>query len=593
MSLREDALSQLDRFKATIPGYSPTTCGSTTSTVRRRGVQSRDPWRSTTGSCLPARNPRPSSRRWSRRCSTRCARAGWRSARARRRPRRRGHAGRRPRGDAVPAARHAAALDGRDAAGRAAVDAGALDELGGAERIVSQHLDEALAALGPDRERLAAELFAFLVTPSKTKIAQAPSDLAYWTHRPVDEVTGVLRELAVGERRILRSVPPPSATPRASSATRYSTTSWPSPSASGAPATSRCASARNWPPDWRRSAAGGPRPSAGVAGRSARLWARSCWPRWPWSRLSWRCTRAPARAPSGDGPGSGVRERVACQPRQRSRAQSAARRASAAGARDSTRRASAPAGGRRLARPGGAARPRFPALSGLSDRARPRGGAREPRDRAPRPRRGLDRVFTACPRGSGRQIVVWDPVSGRTRRVGPAWLPPSSSVSFSPDGRHMLAGARRRVQPGADRGHRSTAGAVRTRPRRCDVLARRTPGRHRRQARWHQDRRPADAARRAPPAHPDLGKRSGHRFRRAAERDAGRHDHDRRRPVAVARARRAGGRAARVGASPTRVSLLRWPSVQTGAWSRRCASTGSRRPAALPRYGGSGRAARC
>jgi WD40 repeat protein len=85
----------------------------------------------------------------------------------------------------------------------------ALDELGGAERIVSHHLKEALAALGPERERLAAELFAFLVTPSKTKIAQAPSDLAYWTHSPVAEVTSVLRELAVGERRILRSVPPP------------------------------------------------------------------------------------------------------------------------------------------------------------------------------------------------------------------------------------------------------------------------------------------------------------------------------------------------------------------------------------------------
>jgi WD40 repeat protein len=85
----------------------------------------------------------------------------------------------------------------------------ALDELGGAESIVSHHLNEALAALGPERERLAAELFAFLVTPSKTKIAQAPSDLAYWTHRPVEEVTAVLRELAVGERRILRSVPPP------------------------------------------------------------------------------------------------------------------------------------------------------------------------------------------------------------------------------------------------------------------------------------------------------------------------------------------------------------------------------------------------
>ena len=84
-----------------------------------------------------------------------------------------------------------------------------LEELGGAERIVSCHLSEVLAQLGPERERLAAEVFAFLVTPSMTKIAQAPSDLAYWTRRPLEDVVGVVRDLAGGERRILRSVPPP------------------------------------------------------------------------------------------------------------------------------------------------------------------------------------------------------------------------------------------------------------------------------------------------------------------------------------------------------------------------------------------------
>jgi WD40 repeat protein len=85
----------------------------------------------------------------------------------------------------------------------------ALRDLGGAERIVSTHLHEALAALSSEQQRIAAELFAFLVTPSKTKIAQAPSDLAFWTRHQEGEVEEVVRELCRGERRILRAVPPP------------------------------------------------------------------------------------------------------------------------------------------------------------------------------------------------------------------------------------------------------------------------------------------------------------------------------------------------------------------------------------------------
>ena len=84
-----------------------------------------------------------------------------------------------------------------------------LKSLGGAEAIVSSHLREALDQLSAADQAIAADVFGFLVTPSKTKIAHSASDLAYWAKRDQADVRRVLEELSTGERRILRSVPPP------------------------------------------------------------------------------------------------------------------------------------------------------------------------------------------------------------------------------------------------------------------------------------------------------------------------------------------------------------------------------------------------
>ena len=100
---------------------------------------------------------------------------------------------------------------------RATVEAGAhtldlarLEALGGAQQIVENHLLDALGKLTPGEQAVAADLFRFLVTRSKTKIAHPATDLAEWTERPEPEVTAVLEKLCRGESgRILRSVSPP------------------------------------------------------------------------------------------------------------------------------------------------------------------------------------------------------------------------------------------------------------------------------------------------------------------------------------------------------------------------------------------------
>ncbi len=96
------------------------------------------------------------------------------------------------------------------AGGKLGVTTGTLDGLGGAAAIVSSHLGEAMDRLSQDEQAVAADVFGFLVTPSRTKIAHTAEDLAVWAGRPAEEVTSVLRDLAGSDRRILRSVPPTS-----------------------------------------------------------------------------------------------------------------------------------------------------------------------------------------------------------------------------------------------------------------------------------------------------------------------------------------------------------------------------------------------
>lgn len=77
-----------------------------------------------------------------------------------------------------------------------------LEGLGGARGILRAHLERALGALEPDERDAAARMFHHLVTPSGTKIAHRVTDLAEYAAVPVDVVRRVLAKLA--PRRIVR-----------------------------------------------------------------------------------------------------------------------------------------------------------------------------------------------------------------------------------------------------------------------------------------------------------------------------------------------------------------------------------------------------
>ena len=79
-----------------------------------------------------------------------------------------------------------------------------LRRLGGAERIVEDHLERALGRLTPSQKDIAARIFGYLVTPSGTKIAHDVRDLARYASVDEAELEGVVIVLA-GER-ILRSL---------------------------------------------------------------------------------------------------------------------------------------------------------------------------------------------------------------------------------------------------------------------------------------------------------------------------------------------------------------------------------------------------
>ena len=81
-----------------------------------------------------------------------------------------------------------------------------LMELGGPKTIVQNYVHRALENLPDDDRQAAADILRYLVTPSGTKIALAPSDLADYTQRSAAEVNVLLERLT----GILRKVPPPS-----------------------------------------------------------------------------------------------------------------------------------------------------------------------------------------------------------------------------------------------------------------------------------------------------------------------------------------------------------------------------------------------
>jgi hypothetical protein len=90
------------------------------------------------------------------------------------------------------------------AAGSSVLRLETLRELGGAARIVREHLDRALAALTPAQQATAALMFDHLVTPSGAKIAHAVPDLVSYAGVDAAVAHGVIARLE-GER-ILRPV---------------------------------------------------------------------------------------------------------------------------------------------------------------------------------------------------------------------------------------------------------------------------------------------------------------------------------------------------------------------------------------------------
>jgi WD40 repeat protein len=83
-----------------------------------------------------------------------------------------------------------------------------LDDLGGPRKIVKGHLDAAMEELSADEQEIAVEIFHQLVTPSKSKIAHAAADLADYVNLPESAVTPVLDKLCAGNRILRRIVAP-------------------------------------------------------------------------------------------------------------------------------------------------------------------------------------------------------------------------------------------------------------------------------------------------------------------------------------------------------------------------------------------------
>lgn len=82
----------------------------------------------------------------------------------------------------------------------------ALERMGGTKQIVRGHVDEVMHLLDRSEQRLAAEVFRHLVTRSGSKIAHSAPDLGELTESPPDRVKAVLDRLSSADTRILRPV---------------------------------------------------------------------------------------------------------------------------------------------------------------------------------------------------------------------------------------------------------------------------------------------------------------------------------------------------------------------------------------------------
>ena len=96
-----------------------------------------------------------------------------------------------------------------------------LNDLGGAERITHSHLDGIMAALSPTEQDTAAQVFQYLVTRSRTKIAYPALALAGEAGLEEIEIASVLEKLSRGDARILRQVGPAPGEPAEPQHERY------------------------------------------------------------------------------------------------------------------------------------------------------------------------------------------------------------------------------------------------------------------------------------------------------------------------------------------------------------------------------------
>jgi hypothetical protein len=84
-----------------------------------------------------------------------------------------------------------------------------LRDLGGAEKIVRTHLDKVMERLDETERDTAARVFRFLVTPNGAKIALDIPTLASWAKVEGAQAEPVMEKLARAESRVLRAVAPP------------------------------------------------------------------------------------------------------------------------------------------------------------------------------------------------------------------------------------------------------------------------------------------------------------------------------------------------------------------------------------------------
>ena len=94
-------------------------------------------------------------------------------------------------------------------AGSGRLDLATLATLGGPWAIVRDHFRHALATLSPRERELTADVMRYLVTPSGAWARSTPRDLASYTGHDEQEIMTLLELLSGSGRRVLRAVPSP------------------------------------------------------------------------------------------------------------------------------------------------------------------------------------------------------------------------------------------------------------------------------------------------------------------------------------------------------------------------------------------------